>query len=264
MSAFSRMFSTLGIRTITSFAFVPLSIAGIAFAIHELYENPATAKDNVLLYTFWILAALFILERISSAISDFVADREARTLQHEIDLLPRILATDTDLVTFLHASEARKYCIAVADQAVEIRNTVARYGRHESKRLGTAGSYEGWLAIKRSTLTGGRTVWTELVSAHLSANDPQCQFMIEAEEKQLGYYHERIDDVTTPIINMTIFTFENGVKEAIFGYEYRGMRSTPTFLTRNRYLVEFLEGYFKENLEQARDARLKANAASAV
>ena len=83
--------------------------------------------------------------------------------------------------------------------------------------------------------------------------------MSEVNVGRSGYQAKFIDDINSPMLQMTIFTFEDGVKEVVFGHEFANMRIGTAFLTRNREVIDYFESYFEHWFTLGTTAPLKVS-----
>lgn len=54
-----------------------------------------------------------------------------------------------------------------------------------------------------------------------------------------------LDDVKSPMMQMIIFTFNDGSQEVLFGHEFPTMRHGPSYKTRNSEVIKFFDAYFE-------------------
>ena len=146
---------------------------------------------------------------------------------------------NNDISIFPNSSDTIEYCLSICEKAKDIKNTVLFYGMESRSSI-----YIDWINAKQKTLEDG-CAWSEIVTTYISDNDPQMKFMEDVIGKNYGYRQSFIDDIKSPMMQVIIFTFADGTKEALFGHEFPDMRHGPSYKTQNRDIIRYFESYYQ-------------------
>lgn len=226
----------MGWRVRVSVILLVLTLLGFA----DIFLHISEIRTNLELFiAFTALALLVISEKFGTLINDILLDKEVeereknlRGVFSNIERLPSLLAGHYDVITFPNQAEAIKYCLsALTDEVVEVKNTVLRYGLADSASI-FGPQYLQWMGKKRDSIKNN-CVWTEIVSGHLNNDDPQMSFIREVDGSS-RYSYSRIDDIRSPMMQLTILTYRDSHKEILFGHEFPTIRHGVTFLTKNQ------------------------------
>lgn len=229
-------------RTTISMILFCVTVVAFLAILYQFWVNPDSKKDVPLLLLLGTFGFLVVSDRLCSLLTDIVSDNEYKQVRENLERFPGLLAGRHDVVTFSNALDTLKYCLAVCPLAIEVKNTVLRYGIRNSVSPYSE-LYSQWLSTKKKSIDSS-CPWTEIVSAHLCNSDPQVKFIEQVNTGVSRYQISYIDDAEKPMIQMTIFTFKDGSKEILFGHEFANMRQGVAFLTRNREIINYFESYF--------------------
>ena len=221
-------------------------IAGVvsfAFVYFQYLQSGANTSP-ILWSIFFLFSSTFLIDKLGQLATTISIEREDKDFNVSFARLPGLFAGRSDVVTFANDLEGTKYCVSVCPLAVSVRNTVLRYDGF--KRLNANDSdYTEWLDAKRSSIRDNHCAWTEIISAHINPTDFEHRIRAAFGSDGTRYHDWRfLDDEQSPMVQMTIFEYGNGMKEIVFGWQFPGIPHGPCFLIRNEKIVAYFEMYF--------------------
>jgi hypothetical protein len=235
----------MGPKARAAVATVFAGIAGLTLAFIRFYYTPNEEITNryLLLALFSLSAGIIGINLITTAVQEYLADDDKNEVLRRIELLPGLIAHNSDLIIFRDRNTGYQYCIEACAKAKSVRNNILRYGLSTSADPDDA-VYKTWLAAKEKSVESLDVPWKEIVSAHLDENDGQVKLSKLLARHGPRYYDwRRLDDRMCPMVQMTLFEFDNH-SEVIFGWEFPGIWRGPSIMTRNKETVQYFEKYF--------------------
>ena len=250
---------------------IGLSIVGFIGMIAILIGfalNRDIRSSNLVIPLYVSFIMFYFSERVSSILTDVASDKETQYLRREIEesatkaqklredigcdlnniheilnQLPSLLAGRHDITSFASEADGLRHAINLANMAIEVKNTVLRYGIKSS--LSPYGDlYKKWIETKRESIQSSRACgWMEIVSTHLSDEDPQRIFMNEVAESA-KYEKSFIDDINHPMIQMAIFSYSDGSREIMLGHSFPRIKTGTVFITKNDAIIQYFERYY--------------------
>ncbi len=234
----------MGVKTYASIGQLVTGIAVLALSWVQYKHDPNT--NPIFLSVFFLFTATLVIDKLGLTFANFSTERDEKDLKHRLDRLPSLFVGSKDIVTFAHDGEGAKYCVSVVPFAINIKNTVLRY---KSSNLG--GVHDGadnsteWIDAKIASMTKHQCTWTEIISTHIGRQKNKRDVIDKLGNASTRFYEAKyLDELVTPMVQMSIFTMANGTKEIVFGWQFPGLQHGPCFLTRNEEIVRFFEIYF--------------------
>lgn len=233
-------------------AYIQLFVActGLTVPIVILFFRDVPSPKDILWAFISLFASTVVLDRLAAVVQEHTTVSKTDELITKSDLMiekvmqiPGLIAQNNNVVVF-HRTQAFEYCIAAAPSAVQVLNNVMRYGNKRSSALNDL-VYERWRETKRKCIEEQRVSWIEIVSAHIEADDGQRKFMADMDAFAPHYEAVFLDDVTSPMVQITLFDFGGGKKEVLFGWEFPHAQQGVTILMRNNSAVDYFEKYFE-------------------
>lgn len=225
-----------------------LGLIGLIVVLVTFAADQAIRMDKFVIPIYVAFFVIYISERASSIGTDILSDREAIELHtrmmNNFDRVPSLLSGARDIVYFRNTYDGLLYTISAINDAIDIKNTVLRYGSTSS--VGAFEDvYERWILEKRNSVSRSPPcAWHEIVSIYFSENDPQRILSTDMQNLTDSYAFSLIDDCNNAIINMCLISFSNRPRELLFGHTFPTMLQGPVFLTRNENLINYFESYF--------------------
>lgn len=243
------------VRVIIGTLLLVFNIVSLWF-FYRQFSPPSDIAERVVYTSFigiyFAISSGIIIDRLASVLADVFNSKESEKLEDRFKALPRMVSGRNDIVVFHSPADAVEYCISESKKAYSVKNTVLRYGLSSSS-VDIFGDdlYKKWIDAKHKSISSG-AAWSEIVSTHFDDSDPQISF-INSLRKSINYRYKKIDDRVIPMMQMTIFSLENGDEAAVFGWFFPEMQQGPSFLTRNQILIRYLDSYFKHHMDIAKD-----------
>jgi hypothetical protein len=231
-----------------------VSIVGFSFIAFQNYDPDP--KNRLVFNIIITIAAMVIAEKVGDLARGFEEDQERERIGEFFSELPSYLVSAHDIVCFRSRVAALEHCIRTAQNknVTHIFNTALRYnveptaGNADSRNEWDVAYYQ-WIKAREQAVVYHSCVIREIISKYLSKSDPIRKYAVQLKEKAIRYHFHKIDDVQNPMVQMTIFGFDDH-KEIVFGWEYPGAEEGRAFLSTNSLVVEYFEQYFKFNYEK--------------
>ena len=229
------------------------------------YAKPESEISNKLLLTtlFGLFVATLGIDLVTKAFYEFFEGKQKNEILKRIDGLPSLILGQADIVVLGDRNAGFRYCIETVPNAKSVKNNILRYGEVDSANPSDT-IYAEWRDAKKNSVQSLETSWKEIVSVHLKDDDPQILFARAMSEKGSRYYGwERIDDRECPMVQLTLFEFDQ-YAEVIFGWEFPGSWRGACMVTRNADVVKYFDRYFDHHYALAKEQREKRTLTSAV
>ena len=236
-------------RSITALGQLVLGIATLMFVFIS-FKLQSKSDDILLSITqlFYAILVLYgsslVIDRIGDVARTWTLETQEEELNKRLSALPGLFAGRNDLVTFSNAQTALVYCISAVGGAVNVRNTILRYGSAQTHSP-TDSTYNEWLDARDRAVRGSACTWSDIMSEHIESGSKVYREGVLLSQLGNRYYDFKIlNDKANPMIQMTIIENAAGYKEIIFGWQFPGFPQGPPILTRNERLIYFFEEYF--------------------
>ena len=153
-------------------------LLGFGIAIYESTEGRIPTEGNGKLFTAILstFAAVILMDSAISIIDGIAHDDDKKDTQilHEniTGMFTKLegMCLTHDICVFDTIIKGLQYCMSTSLEASEVYNTVLRcnslHGFAHNK------AYADWLEVKERSIAAGDTIWTEIISTHIEANDP--------------------------------------------------------------------------------------------
>lgn len=224
-------------------------LASLVFVFFE-YLKGGTTNDPILLSVFFLFASTIVIDKVGQIFTSYSSERDEDEFRDLFDRLPGNLAGRNDIVAFPNDGEASRYCAAIVPLAISVKNTVLRYD-YARYDLSDNSDYTEWRTLKIDSIRSKSCSWMEIISAHIDPTDYQRDVISQFSKIGRSKYDWRfLDEEKTPMIQMSIFEFRNGLKEVVFGWTFPGAPHGPAFASRNERVVTFFENYFTHFFNQ--------------
>lgn len=186
-----------------------LGLIGLIVVLVSFAEDPAIRTDKLAIPVYVAFLVIYITERASSIGTDIFSDKEASELHTKmmknLDRVPSLLSGARDIVYFRNTYEGLLYTISVMNEAIDIKNTVLRYGS-TSSAWSFEDVYERWIQKRNSVSRSPPCAWHEIVSIYFNENDPQRILINDMQHLTDSYAVSLIDDNNNAIIQMCLIS----------------------------------------------------------
>jgi hypothetical protein len=219
---------------------ISVVIGSAAFIASSKFDTSITSP--VISYILGLSATALALILVETIYSGRVRNKQTADIINEISKTSsmRVFKTSKD------GLRSNIYDVK-RNTVTEIYNTVLRYGNAESShRYGKL--YKKWINAKEKALSRDRCYMKEIISTHIGKNetDQQMTFVNNMHYKHANYEDLYIDDVSHPMISVTITKFANRESQVLFGYEYPGIGRGLCFKSTDGDVVEYFMSYFRK------------------